>query len=336
MAAGDVGAPCRRSTVRSWRCFPCQWRAAGLCVPPGGCRGALLRDSILVLSTCGGARVPAIMPRYGSAHEPDGSKAPAAHRNAFPRWLECCTPNIARPPRQLTLDEARLNEQGWHWRARDIFSPPPASCEASPNTEEPIGKVRADAVTSERSPRRARRNTNRPSQTPEQPAPEQPAPEQPTPEQPTRHTHHRIRHPGASARQQPPHPPPATITPNISRSKEQPHEGSAEKLTRRRQGAWRENPALESQQEFCAEPLIDAAAASVASGALLTKRGRSNPERESPRLGAPTPGHRTLEETRGWPVRTRGACGVGSGSRQVRRAKLDENLPRLCSRPERG
>jgi hypothetical protein len=263
----------------SWRCFPCQWRRQATCGPTRGCSRALLRDTILLLGAGGGVRAPAIMPRYSSAHEPDGSKAPAAHRNAIPRWLECCTSNIAPPPRQLTLDEARLNEQGWLWRARDTFSPPPASCEASPNTQKPIGQVRADAVTSERSPRRARRNTNPPSQIPEQPAPEEP----------TRHTHHRTRHPGASARQQPPHPSPATITRNISRSEEQPpHEGGAGKLTRRRQGAWRENPALESQQEFCAEPLIDAAAASVASGALLTKRGRSNSERGSPRLGADT------------------------------------------------
>jgi hypothetical protein len=74
------------------------------------CR-ALLRDSILVLSTGGSARVLAIMPRYRPQHEPVGSKAPAAHRNAGPRWLECCTSDIEPPFRQLTLDEVRLNEE---------------------------------------------------------------------------------------------------------------------------------------------------------------------------------------------------------------------------------
>jgi hypothetical protein len=157
----------------------------------------------------------AIMPRYHPPHEPVGSKAPAAHPTARPRWLECCTSNIEPPSSAVDFARGALKRRKHRIRGPVISSRRLSSSDSS---------VRVGAALGSGSSPRGRRNTNGSSQ--------------------YRNSQHR----NSQHREQPP------------------AEVGVGKLTRRRQGAQRKGTAIESQQKFSAEPLIDAAAASVAPG----------------------------------------------------------------------
>jgi hypothetical protein len=186
-------------------------------------------------------------------------EGPGGHPKRSARWLECCTSDIEPPSSAVDFARGALK------RRKHRFREPVISSRRLHSSDE---SVRAgSSLESGRYPefagaRMARANTGTASG--------RAAP------QPTRHTHR----PGASARRQLPHSSPASrlLTrhlPHISRSEQQPPaEVGVGKLTRRRRGAGREDTALESQQKFSAEPLIDAAAAPVASGAHLEVSSR--------------------------------------------------------------
>lgn len=95
------------------------------------------------------------MPRCRPGHEPVGSKAPAGHRNAHPRWLECCTSDIEPPCPAVDFARGALKRR--KHRIRELV----ISSRHLPSSD---GSVRAGAAPAERSPPRGRRNTNGSSQ----------------------------------------------------------------------------------------------------------------------------------------------------------------------------